>query len=75
METAKIFMNGRSEAVRLPKNCRFGADEVYVKKVGSIVLLVPKDKTWEVFMQGLDGFSADFMKSRSLELPQNRRRL
>jgi antitoxin VapB len=75
METAKIFMNGRSEAVRLPKSCRFGSDEIYVKKVGSIVLLVPKDKTWEVFMQSLDGFSADFMNPRPLELPQNRRRL
>lgn len=75
METAKIFMNGRSEAVRLPKNCRFGSDEIYVKKVGSIVLLVPKNKTWEVFMQSLDGFSADFMNSRPLELQQNRKKL
>jgi antitoxin VapB len=75
METAKVFMNGRSEAVRLPKNCRFGSAEIYVKKVGSIVLLVPKEKTWEVFMQSLDGFSADFMNARPSQPPQKRRRL
>ena len=56
METAKVFMNGRSEAIRLPKNCRFGSKEVHVKKIGNIVLLVPKDKMWEVFVHSLDGF-------------------
>jgi antitoxin VapB len=64
METAKVFMNGRSEAVRLPKNCRFGSNEVYVKRVGDLVLLIPKEKTWQVFMQSLDGFSQDFLAER-----------
>jgi antitoxin VapB len=67
-------MNGRNEAVPLPKNCRFGSNEAYVKKVAKIVLLVPKDKTWGVFILGLDGFSADFMNERPAELPRNRRR-
>lgn len=75
METAKIFMNGRSEAVRLPKNCRFGSKEVYVKKIGNIVLLVPRDKMWEVFVHSLDGFSADFMEARPAQPPQKRRGL
>ena len=72
METAKIFMNGRSEAVRLPKNCRFAANEVYIKKVGDMVLLLPKNKAWDVFMQGLAGFSDDFMDERPNERPQKR---
>jgi antitoxin VapB len=72
METARIFMNGRSEAVRLPKNCRFASNEVYIKKVGDMVLLVPKNKAWDVFMEGLSGFSDDFMASRPNERPQNR---
>jgi antitoxin VapB len=72
METAKVFMNGRSEAVRLPKDCRFKTDEVYVKKVGDLVLLIPKDKTWEVFLQGLDGFTKDFMTKRPKDIPQKR---
>jgi antitoxin VapB len=75
METAKVFMNGRSEAVRLPKDCRFNSNEVYVKKVGDLVLLIPKDKTWEVFMQGLDGFTKDFMTERVKDIPQKRKKI
>ena len=41
METAKLFMNGRSQAVRLPKEFRFNGDEVYIKKVGDAVVLIP----------------------------------
>ena len=72
METAKIFMNGRSEAVRLPKNCRFGSKEILIKKVGDLVMLIPKEKAWDVFMDGLNGFSDDFMNERPNEKPQKR---
>ena len=75
METAKIFMNGRSEAVRLPKNCRFGSNEVYVKKVGDLVMLVPKDKVWDIFIKSLDEFSDDFLNTRQDNIPQKRDRI
>jgi antitoxin VapB len=75
METAKLFMNGRSEAVRLPKNCRFGSTEVYIKKVGDLVILVPKDKAWDVFIQSLDGFSDDYLSERPKNIPQKRKRI
>ncbi len=42
MQTARIFMNGNSQAVRLPKEYRFNDDEVIIKKVGGAVLLIPK---------------------------------
>ena len=42
MQTAKIFMTGRSEAVRLPKDFRFGSKEVYIKKYGDLVMLISK---------------------------------
>ncbi len=61
METAKIFQNGSSQAVRLPKECRFVGDEVYVKKVGTAVMLYPKNQVWETFLNGLDSFSEDFL--------------
>ena len=61
METAKIFANGQSQAVRLPKEYRFSGDEVYIKKVGTTVMLFPKDRLWETFLEGLDGFTPDFM--------------
>ncbi|MDD6991063.1 MAG: AbrB/MazE/SpoVT family DNA-binding domain-containing protein, partial [Oscillospiraceae bacterium] len=41
MMTAKIFENGRSQAVRLPKEYRFSSNEVAVNKIGNIVMLMP----------------------------------
>ena len=51
LETAKIFSHGGSQAVRLPKSCRFACDEVAVKKVGAIVMLYQKDKALDNFLQ------------------------
>ena len=62
MMTAKIFENGRSQAVRLPKECRFSSDEVMVNKIGDIVILLPKQNKWESFFQAIDMFSEDFME-------------
>ncbi|RQD56039.1 MAG: AbrB/MazE/SpoVT family DNA-binding domain-containing protein, partial [Desulfonatronovibrio sp. MSAO_Bac4] len=45
MDTAKLFFNGRSQAVRLPKAYRFEGKEVYIKKVSQGILIIPKDKT------------------------------
>ena len=62
MNTAKLFQNGRSQAVRLPKEFQFSGEEVFIQKHGDAVLLIPHEKAWEVFMEGLLGFSDDFMK-------------
>lgn len=62
MQTAKLFQNGRSQAVRLPKDFQFIGEEVFIQKHGDAVLLIPHEKAWEVFMEGLSGFSEDFMK-------------
>ena len=59
MNVAKIFENGRSQAVRLPKKFRFDADEVVVQQLGEAVILVPKDSLWQTFMDGINGFSGD----------------
>lgn len=61
MMTAKLFENGRSQAVRLPKECRFSGDEVSVSKVGDAVILLPKNNPWSGFLNSLDMFTADFM--------------
>ena len=61
MMTAKLFENGRSQAVRLPKECRFSGDEVSVSKVGDAVILLPKTNRWSGFLTSLDMFTADFM--------------
>ena len=61
METVKLFANGQSQAVRLPKSYRFEGDEVYARKIGYTVMLFPKDSAWATFLDGLEGFSDDFM--------------
>ncbi|MBR1937440.1 MAG: antitoxin [Spirochaetales bacterium] len=61
MMTAKVFENGRSQAIRLPKECRFSSDEVLVNKIGDIVILLPKQHKWDSFMRAIDMFSDDFM--------------
>ena len=53
MMTAKVFENGRSQAVRLPKECRFQSDEVMVNKIGDIVLIMPKTSKWDAFMKAI----------------------
>ena len=62
METAKIFENGRSQAVRLPKKFRFNADEVIVQQLGDAVLLVPKESLWQTFMDGVNSFTSDIFE-------------
>ena len=61
MMTAKLFENGRSQAVRLPKEYRFNGDEVAINKVGDIVILMPKENKWYAFLNSLELFSDDFM--------------
>jgi antitoxin VapB len=63
VNTAQLFTNGQSQAVRLPKELRFEGTEVYIKRIGDAVLLFPKDRQWDIFLTGFLGFSDDFMRS------------
>ena len=73
MEVAKIFSNGGSQAVRLPKNCRFDQDEVLVNRIGSVVILMPKNDPWAPMMQSLDMFTEDFLADGIEDLPVQER--
>ncbi|MGC9452580.1 MAG: antitoxin [Oceanipulchritudo sp.] len=64
MDTAKLFKNGRSQAVRLPKAYRFAGTQVYVRKVGKGVLLLPEEGTWDSLIAGAAGFTGDFLDER-----------
>ena len=76
MMTAKVFENGRSQAVRLPKECRFATDEVVVNKIGDIVLLMPNTNRWSFFLQAVDLFCDDFMETgRDQGMEQEREEL
>lgn len=64
MDTAKLFKNGRSQAVRLPRGYRFAGDKVYIKRIGDVVLLIPEDNPWQPMLGSLDLFTDDFMDER-----------
>jgi len=64
METAKIFQNGRSQAVRLPKKFRFKGKEVFIHREGAKVILSEKPDSWENFFLSDDRPTPDFMKDR-----------
>lgn len=64
MKTAKIFQNGRSQAVRLPKAFRFKGKEVYIHREGSRVILSEKPASWENFFVSTNKPTADFMQER-----------
>lgn len=72
-QKAKIFNNGNSQAVRLPKEFRFESKEVIIRKVANGVLLMPQDKNmWENWFDNLEEFSEDFTKILdSREINQN----
>lgn len=72
METAKLFQNGKSQAVRLPKGFRFGSDRVYIKRIGDVVVLIPYQTPWNALLDSLSLFSADFMNERNQPPAQNR---
>lgn len=73
MMTAKVFENGRSQAVRLPKEYRFSGDEVMINKIGEIVFLMPKTSKWDSFMKAIEMFTPDFMEDGRVEHPLQER--
>ncbi len=73
METAKLFVNGGSQAVRLPKSCRFEGDEVLVNHIGSVVMLIPKNDPWGSLAAGLGMFTDDFLQDGIDDLPVQER--
>ena len=73
MKTAKIFKNGQSQAVRLPKEFRLKGTEVFIKKHGDNIILIPIDENpWQPLVASLDQFSDDFMSTRGQPKQQDR---
>lgn len=68
MITAKLFMNGSSQAVRLPKEFRFeeGESEVLIKKVGGVVMLIPKNQWKEIFTTAVENYPSDAIPERDV---------
>jgi antitoxin VapB len=71
MTTAKVFMNGRSQAIRLPKEFRVRGPEVAIQRVAQGILITERDP-WEVCLEACQELSDDFMQER-VQPPTQRR--
>lgn len=72
MKTAKLFQNGQSQAVRLPKEFRFEGEKVFIKKMGNAAVLLPIQNPWQPLFDSLNRFSDDFMEDRDQPEQQDR---
>ncbi len=72
MHTAKVFVNGRSQAIRLPKEFRVDSSDVYLRKTPEGFLVITRDP-WEIFFEGVEELSDDFMSGGRNQLPVQKR--
>jgi antitoxin VapB len=75
MQKAKLFKNGQSQAVRLPKEFRFQGSEVYIHKIGHAVVMLPKGKPWESLFISLEKFTPDYLEDRNEPEVQSRKKI
>ena len=75
MKTAKLFKNGQSQAVRLPKEFRLEGESVFIHHLGNYVVLVPKNDPWKSMFEATKNFSDDFMANRDQGIEQKRESL
>ena len=72
MTIAKLFQNGQSQAVRLPKEFRFKGNEVFIHRLGDAVVLMPKELPWKNLVESLQNFSDDFLEERNQPILEER---
>lgn len=72
MKVAKLFQNGQSQAVRLPKEFRFEGNGVYIKKMGKLTILLSMKDPWSPLLESFNQFSDDFMDARNQPKQQTR---
>ena len=73
MKTARLFRNGRSQAVRLPHEFQLPGDRVWIKRDGNVLILIPMQDSWQALLNSLDEFSDDFMAEREQPRTQQER--
>ena len=73
METVKLFKNGGSRALRIPKEYDYGEDELMITKVNGIIMIMPKSDSWTTIFESLSEFSDDFLNSPIEQLPVQER--
>ena len=61
MFATKVFTSGNSQAVRIPKEYHIDYSEIFIKKIGTTIILYPQSKPWENLKKSLSEFTDDFM--------------
>lgn len=74
MSTGSVFINNRTQAVRLPADSRFADDvkKVNVRVLGNERVLTPIDQTWDSFFLSEEGVTEDFLESRGSQTQTER---
>ena len=76
MHSSKVFISGNSQAVRLPKEYQVNEKELFIQKVGNLIILFPKNEPWDAFEESLNEFSNDFLaEGRQQPKHQDREKL
>jgi antitoxin VapB len=76
MTTAKLFPNGKSQAIRIPKQFRFeNQNEVFIAKEGEALIIFPKSSKFNILFNALDQFSDDFLSERNQPIQEKREEL
>ncbi len=74
LKIAKIFINGKSQAIRIPKEFRLPGTKAFIKKHGNTIVIMPyNSKPWENLFNSLTKFSEDFMVDRNQPSKQQHR--
>ncbi|MFW9618269.1 MAG: antitoxin [Sulfurospirillum sp.] len=74
--TAKVFQNGRSQAIRIPKEFRVDDSEVYIEKIGDTLIIKPtKTDKWDSFFHSLDNVDTTGFLDTRIDLPLQKREL
>jgi antitoxin VapB len=73
-QTARIFKNNRSQAVRLPKEFQFSSSEVFIRRQGEDIILSAKPLNWTTYLDSGPAASSNFMSDVE-DLPVQEREL
>ncbi len=73
METTKLFQNGNSQAVRIPKKFRLPGETVKISQKGNQIIIEPVEMTWDVFFEALRDFPDDFMQEGRMQPSMQKR--
>lgn len=74
MKIVEVINNGGEQSIRLPDDYHLESSQVFVKRIGRSLVLIPKDvDPWEMFVEGLEDFTNDFMQERAQPSQQTRK--